>query len=354
MSNTFRQMSAGLFIAIMCLASGGLAADDFLDKFKSATDQLQQLEGKLPQAQRTSPSAPQQPQASPSQPQTSPAQPVSQSASAQATPVSDCCTPEATAKIAASAGYIDVVGIKLGTEGKQAMELMKAANPALKIDLQKVEFNWECATTRVCNTTGQKKQWASVVKGEVPYTEAKGGETIEAHLTLPPNQQVVYYLSRSVVFPKNATPTVDNVLAGLRKKYGPPTYDRIAGNPPLIKWLFDSQGQLLDAGQATKLLLPACEPGTATPNLDPPASGYRGKTPVSAGQCEKAGVTVIKASVNSTTTGGNMAGVVIVNMVNVPLLYNGANATNAALDHLLKQHDEKKLQEAEKVGAPKF
>jgi hypothetical protein len=267
--------------------------------------------------------------------------------------VDDCCTPEETAKIAASAGYIDVVGIKLGMPAKQAMELMKAANPALKIDLQKIEFNWECATTRVCNTSNQKKQWVSVVKGEVPYAEAKGGETIEAHLTLPPNQQVVYYLSRNLTFPKQATPTVENVVAGLKKKYGTPTSIQPIGSPEL-RWLFDSQGQLLDESRAMKLGVGSCEPGTATPYLDPPASGYRGKTPVSMGQCEKAGVTVVKASVNPTTTGGNMAGVVMVNMVNVPLLRSAVDATNAVLDHLLKQYDEKKLHEAEKVGGPKF
>jgi len=265
----------------------------------------------------------------------------------------DCCTPETTAKIAASAGYIDVVGIKLGMPAKQAMELMKAANPALKIDLQKIEFNWECATTRVCNTTGEKKQWVSVVKGEVPYAEAKGSETIEAHLTLPPNQQVVYYLSRNLTFPKQATPTVENVVAGLKKKYGTPTSIQPIGSPEL-RWLFDSQGQLLDESRAMKLMVGSCEPGTATPHIDAPASGYRGRTPVSMGQCEKAGVTVVKASVNPTTTGGNMAGVVMVNMVNVPLLRSAVDATNAALDHLLKQFDDKKLQDAGKVDAPKF
>ncbi|HXX73739.1 MAG TPA: hypothetical protein VEI50_01255 [Nitrospiraceae bacterium] len=72
------------------------------------------------------------------------------------------------------------------------------------------------------------------------------------------------------------------------------------------------------------------------------------------GQCEKAGVTVVKASVNPTTTGGNMAGVVMVNMVNVPLLRSAVDATNAALDHVLKEYDEKKTKEAEKLGGPKF
>jgi hypothetical protein len=248
-----------------------------------------------------------------------------------------------------------MVGIKLGMDGKQAMELMKAANPALKIELQKVDVNWECATTRVCNSSGVKKQWVSVVKGETPYTEAKGGEMIEAYLTLPPNHQVVYYLSRSLRFPNQATPTVENVLAGLKKKYGSPTYDYVKMiAAPKLKWIFDSQGQLLDETHATKLLVGACEAGTSMPAFQAPGAGYRGKIPVSMGQCESAGVAIVMAEVGATTTGGNMAGVVNVRMVNVPLLSSGVNATNAALDHMLKQYDDKKLQEAEKVGGPKF
>ena len=49
-----------------------------------------------------------------------------------------------------------------------------------------------------------------------------------------------------------------------------------------------------------------------------------------------------------------MAALVTVGMVNVPLLSGGVTATNAALDHMLKQHDDKKRQEAGKVDATKF
>jgi hypothetical protein len=49
-----------------------------------------------------------------------------------------------------------------------------------------------------------------------------------------------------------------------------------------------------------------------------------------------------------------MAALVTVSMVNVPLLSSGVNATNAVLDHMLKRFDDKKLQDAGKVDAPKF
>ena len=121
-----------------------------------------------------------------------------------------------------------------------------------------------------------------------------------------------------------------------------------------LKWTFDSQGRLLDEGQTAKLEVGACEPGTNMPIFDVAGTGYSGKTPVSMGQCESAGVSIVHATVSPTTTGGNMAALVTVSMVNVPLLRSGVNATNAALDHMLKQFDDKKLQDAGKVDAPKF
>ena len=322
-----------VFAALTC------HADDFLDKIKKASEQLQH--------QRS----PQQ-QAQPNPPATV-AKHAAQSAPAQNGSSGDCCTPQATAKIAASAGYLDIVGIKLGMPAKQALEAMKADNPAFKIESQKVEFYWDCATKRGCNSTGEKKQWISSIIGEVAQTEAKGSETLEAQLTLPPNSPVVDYLSRTVVFPKNATPTIDNVLAGLRKKYGPPTSTQPIGISQL-KWLFDSQGHLIDASRAMKLSVGSCEPGTAIPVFNAPGAGYRGKTPVSDGSCVAAGVAVVTAQVSSTTTGGNLAGSVTVRMANVPLLFSAVNTTNAALDQVLKENEDKKLQQAEKVGGPKF
>ena len=50
-------------------------------------------------------------------------------------------TPEATAKIAAKAGFLDVVGIKLGVPLKDALAAVKAYNPNIKMEPQhKLEF----------------------------------------------------------------------------------------------------------------------------------------------------------------------------------------------------------------------
>ena len=264
----------------------------------------------------------------------------------------DCCTPATTAKIAAAAGYVDIVGIKLGMPAQQALDLIKADNPAFNTQLQKRDVDLQYATTRV-HSTGPKKQWVFAIESTTALNDPGGGESIEADLTLPPTTQVVDYVSRSVTFPKNATPTVDNVIAGLKKKYGAPTLLQPIGSPQL-RWIFDSQGQLLTEAQTVKLGAASCEPVTATPTIDPPATGYRGKQSVTTGQCEKAGVTVVKAEINPTTTGGSMAGTLTVSMTSIPLLRDGINTTNAALDDLLKKSEEKQRQEANKVATPKL
>lgn len=47
----------------------------------------------------------------------------------------ECCTPEATAKIAARAGFVDVVGIKLGMPVKEAMAAIKKHNQRLQVSM---------------------------------------------------------------------------------------------------------------------------------------------------------------------------------------------------------------------------
>jgi hypothetical protein len=262
----------------------------------------------------------------------------------------DCCTPQATAKIAAAAGYLDIAGIKLGMEGKQAMDAMKADNAAFKIEPVGVEFRWECATTRVCNTSVKDRKWVTAIRAEVPLTEAKGREAIEADLTLPPNQQVVYFLSRTLQFPASATPTIDSLLDALKKKYGPPTFDYVKMiAAPKLKWIFDSEGKLLTQDQAGKLGLGACEAGVLQPILEVAGTGYRGKSP---SMCK--GAAVVMAQVAATTTGGNLAGLLEVKMGNFSLANSGMDTTNAALDQLLKQYDDKKLQSAGSVATPKL
>jgi hypothetical protein len=263
----------------------------------------------------------------------------------------DCCTPAITAKIAATLGFVDIAGIKLGMPAQEALNLIKADNAAFKTQVQNRDVDMQFATTRV-RSTGPKKQWAFTIESTTNLSDASGGESITADLTLPPTTQVVDYVSRALTFATNATPTVDNLVASLTKKYGAPT---IAQQGPKLRWIFDSQGQLLDDARMKKLgQLWLCDVVNATPAIDPPSSGYRGRQSVADPVCEKTGVTVVKAEITPTTTGGNMAGTLTVSMASIALLYNGVNATNVALDDLLKKNEEKQRQDADKLPAPKL
>jgi len=263
----------------------------------------------------------------------------------------DCCTPAMTAKIAATLGFVDIAGIKLGMPAQEALNLIKADNTAFKTQLQTRDVDLQYATTRV-RSTGPKKQWAFTIESATTVSDA-GGESINADLTLPPTTQVVDYVSRTLTFPKNAIPTVDNIVASLKKKYGAPTLSQPG---PKLRWIFDSHGQLLNEAQMTKLgPLWLCDAVNATPAIDPPSSGYRGRQSVAADAvCEKVGVTVVKAEIAPTATGGNMAGSLTVSMTSIPLLYNAVNATNVALDDLLKKTEEKQRHDADALPGPKL
>ena len=64
--------------------------------------------------------------------------PVSPSAPGAAT--AECCSPEALGKLAASVGFVDVVGVKLGMTLEQAVAAIKVANPKLMIDIHDGEI----------------------------------------------------------------------------------------------------------------------------------------------------------------------------------------------------------------------
>jgi hypothetical protein len=150
-----------------------------------------------------------------------------------------CCTPETTAKLAASAGFIDIAGIKLGMPPQEALSAVKAENPAFKIDLVHMDANWDLLAQLTSDASAApKKRWAYGIQGEVNSTRSGGGfESVIVTLTVPPNPQVAFNIARKVEFPAQAPPTVENIVAGLRKKYRPrkPHHDDRAIEPHLMR-----------------------------------------------------------------------------------------------------------------------
>jgi hypothetical protein len=152
-------------------------------------------------------------------------------------PSADFGTPEATAKIAAKAGFLDVVGIKLGMPVKEALAAVKAHNANIKMEPKaKLEFEALPGVVMTPVLVGQGK------------TSDQGLEGIGLLLTYAPNEAFVYGVWRDFSFLKTENqPPVDTILAGMRKKYGP---ESVRDENTRLLWVFDAQKQQVMGAKA--------------------------------------------------------------------------------------------------------
>jgi hypothetical protein len=161
----------------------------------------------------------------------------------------------ATAKIAASAGYLDVAGVKLGMPVAEAVAALKTYNAKFKIDA----FVWP--VTGVIS-----RDFTHLLPTELVHMlVAREGlerigmvepEIIEVDLTPYPNAPVVYGVSRHLRWNPGTGPSMSNVVASLRQKYGPETGPTsraaFASDTSIIRdlyWAYDGQGRLLSLAQ---------------------------------------------------------------------------------------------------------
>ncbi len=164
----------------------------------------------------------------------------------QGTPPGDCCSPEAMKKVAASLGFIDIVGIKLGMTPQQAFTAVKAFNPNLKIDIVngRLEPGDAPGTFKrvpqfaVAHTVGRQANPLS----PVPYTLADGSsDAIMMEFTIPPSPPLVGQIVRTVTFPEGQPVVASTLLGALEKKYG----QEIVAEAYTRAWVFDASGKLL-------------------------------------------------------------------------------------------------------------
>jgi hypothetical protein len=231
-----------VFLAMVALVfswgvPGISMGEDFLEKMKKAMEESQrkrqqQQQQKGLQQQKQPPQ--QQPQAQqPSQPRQQQRQASSQPGNEKPQPSPDFGTPEGTAKIAAKAGFLEVVGIKLGLPVKEAQDALKAYNAGYKttpITLYEYEALPGVVMTPVLRATNPAGP------------DATSGDDFTLFVTYQPNEAFLWGIVRNMGFGTNATrPPVDNTLAGVRQKYGPES-TRQPGGDRLI-WIYDAQGQ---------------------------------------------------------------------------------------------------------------
>jgi hypothetical protein len=175
------------------------------------------------------------------QPQTQQAPPA---AGSPAVAAGDCCSPEALRKIATSAGFVDIVGIKLGMTPEQAFAAVKAHNGQMKIDIINASMedpdvprgDRPVPQFAVAHTVGAPRG-----PNPTPFTLADySWDVIVIEFSVPPSPPLVGRIVREVGFPQGQLVVAANLLDALRKKYGPESLQGIA-----TSWVFDATGKLV-------------------------------------------------------------------------------------------------------------
>jgi len=354
----------GVVGILASILPGDSAAEDFLERMKKAAEQLEQQQ----QRQRLQQQSQSQRQATPTPSQTPSPQPVSQGVPDSAA-VNDCCSPEATSKMAASAGFVDILGIKPGMTADQAIAALKAVNPNIKIAIMRSQANWDyMAGLTDDSRTDSKKLWVYGIQATAPPTGAGAPETIFVSLTAPPNPPLVYGVARTAVtFRQGAMPTIENLVAGLRNKYGEENYYEPTGVE--LQWVFDSHGQPV-SGRPGREIATHCKGMFLDPGV-PDLRGGRellnrtggsfvlpGGDPKKLHTCSEwvlINVKILRAPRVSAADGENpLATDMETHLGHWPLFFSGLHVTYDWIDQVRKGQSQKQLKEAEKVDLPKF
>lgn len=151
-------------------------------------------------------------------------------------------TPDATANIAAKAGFVDVVGVKLGIPLKAALETLKAHNPNLALEPLTLP-PYEALPGVAMTPLIQSKKNTATAGPEKEY--------IGLLVTAAPSEPYVWGVMREIWYEKeDSRPTIETILGGLRQKYG---QESINENIRLI-WLYDAQGQVVPKAKASEVM----------------------------------------------------------------------------------------------------
>ena len=270
----------------------------------------------------------------------------------QQPPPSGCCTPEATARAAESAKTIGVANVSLGMSPEEALPALKAVNASFKITVNRLDANWDYkAMITQDSMIDPKKRWLLGLDAQT--SRGEGGEQFQVQFTSPPSKPYVFNIHRQVDFTTEGMPTTENIMAGLRKRYGPESVHPIASGERLV-WFFDEQGRAIQGGEATRIQNnPQChaQEGAGGPDLawNTLAAPSPYQPVVGSVQCLP--LIIVDARITPAQTGSLLARSFAISITDYPLYNNGANATYAWLNQIRKQIASKQLGDAEKRGA---
>ena len=342
-------------------------ADDFFDKVKKAAEEVQKRRQQQQQQQSGQQAQPQKPQPQPraSQPvpaQRQPEQPASPSpqparqAAAQPNydppqPSADFGTPQATAEIAAKAGVLDVVGIKLGMSLNAALDAVKAHGNIKLEPKSKLEYEALPGVVMTPVLAGKNLGLAS----------DEGSEYLGLLLTYAPNETFVYGVWRDFWFgTKESRPPVDTILAGMRKKYGPES----VREDTLLLWLYDAQKQQVMGAKAADIWKKCANHWMTGAEYDPgniQRQVTRGYYTVSDGRDYHSGAchshALVQARYSADTPAGASQPLIMnvkIRATNHQLEASGVTATHALLTQEANKLAEKRQAEAGKRSGPQF
>ena len=259
-------------------------------------------------------------------------------------------TPQGTNALASSAGFIDILGVKLGMPAEQALSILKATYPASKITLERTP-DYESAWYRLERENPDHK-WVSTIS----VRDAAAGENISVGLSLPPSKQVVQAVGRASYF--KAPVAVENIVAGLHKKYGMESYSNtFYGMTKTLLWVYDTQGNRVKPDWLTNHpIAMSCAVGFSGNMAGAQVSLQHDRpydtTVYAPNRCNS--FVILSASIRMASASAGMTGEASgfdVVAYDWPLVTSGANALYAFLDQGARDIAAKQVADAKKRGA---
>jgi hypothetical protein len=207
-----------LLFILLPLAIPAAPAQSVWDKLKQAANQLPKTTNNKDQAQPVAGQKPGTPA-------------VNQGF----TPTPETGTPELTASLAASSGFLEVTGIKVGMSVKDAMTALKAHNGLLKVTPQTYVHQLIPNQTLV-----------SGVEATIPLAAGQISENYKLAFSTQPSAGFVTAITRNVHYPPGQQPAFAAAIEGMRSKYGKENFvPRANAADPSFYWIMDLQGHLI-------------------------------------------------------------------------------------------------------------
>lgn len=134
----------------------------------------------------------------------------------------------------------DIVGFRPGVSFQEAHQRLKAYHPKGRIDVGQVQIP----------ELGDRRLPATLLFTSPVSPGLEVPEIIQLELTLPPEPPVVWGILRRLFFEAGKEMTRPNLLAALRRQYGPENHGITI---PIVNlyWAFDEQGRRAETGRET-------------------------------------------------------------------------------------------------------